>query len=94
MSELILMILMLNVFTSLVVFLGIMEINNNNFIEWVKHAFEVRNLFGKLQICLLITWMMPAIIICTVVYPIAWLLGSIVAGIIFGCMKLAELGKK
>ena len=94
MVDLILFILMINIFASLIVFLVIMRDNNNNFIKWVKHSFGVRNWFGKLQIFLLIIWMIPIIIICTVVFPIAWLLCSIVNGIILGCMKLAELGKK
>lgn len=94
MVDLILFILTINLFASLIVFLVIMRDNNNNFIKWVKHSFGVRNWFGKLQIFLLIIWMIPIIIICTVVFPIAWLLGSIVSGIILGCMKLAELGKK
>ena len=94
MDDLILFILIINLFASLIVFFIILRDNDNNFIKWVKHSFEVRNWFGKLQICLLITWMIPIIIICTVVFPIAWLLGNIVAGIILGCMKLAELGKK
>lgn len=94
MNDLILFILMINLFASLIVFLVIMRDNNNNFIKWVKHSFDVRNWFGKLQICLLIMWMTPIIMICAVVFPISWILGSIVGGIILGCMKLAELGKK
>lgn len=94
MNDLILFILMINLFASLIVFLVIMRDNDNNFIKWVKHSFGVRNWFGKLQILLLITWMMPTIIICTVGFPIGWLLGNIVVGVILGCMKLVELGKK
>lgn len=94
MNDLILFILMMNLFVSLIVFFIILENNDNNFIKWVKHSFEVRNWFGKLQICLLITWMTPIIIICIVVSPIVWLLGNIVVGILLVCMKLVELGKK
>lgn len=94
MNDLILFILMMNLFASLIVFFIILENNDNNFIKWVKHSFEVRNWFGKLQICLLIIWMIPIIIICIVVFPIAWLLGNIVVGIVLVCMKLVELGKK
>lgn len=94
MNDLILFILMMNLFVSLIVFFIILENNDNNFIKWVKHSFEVRNWFGKLQICLLITWMTPIIIICIVISPIVWLLGNIVVGILLVCMKLVELGKK
>lgn len=94
MNDLILFILIMNLFTSLIVFHLIIRDNDNNLIKWVKHSFNVRNWFGKLQICLLITWMMPIIIIHIVIFPIAWFLGNIIAGIILGCMKLVELGKK
>ena len=94
MNDLILLISMINLFASLIVFLVIMRDNNNNFKKWVKHSFEVRNWFGKLQICLLIIWMIPTIIVCIVTFPIAWILSGVIGGIILGCMKLVELGKK
>ncbi len=94
MNDLILFILMMNLFASLVVFFIILKDNDNNFIKWIKRSFEVRNWFGKLQICLLIIWLTPVIIINIVIFPMAWLLANIVAGVIFGCMKIVELGKK
>ena len=94
MNDLILFIFMINIFASLVVFLIILENNENNFIKWIKHSFEIRNWFGKLQICLLIIWMIPIIIVCILVFPIAFILCSVVVGIIVGCIKLVELGKK
>ena len=94
MTDLILFIVMMNLLASLIVFLAIMRDNNNHFIKWVKYSFEMRNWFGKLQICLFIIWMMPTIIIVTALSPIAFLLGSIISGVILGCMKIVELGKK
>lgn len=94
MNDLILFILMINIFASLIMFFVILRDNDNNFIKWVKHSFEVRNWFGKLQICLLIMWMTPIIIINAVVYPIALLIAHIIIFIISSCMKIVELGKK
>ena len=94
MNDSILFILMMNLFISLVVFCTILTNNDYNFIKWIKHSFEVRNWFGKLQICLIIIWMLPVIVINIVTFPIALLIAKIIIGIMLCYDKIVELGKK
>ena len=94
MNDLVILVFAINTIASIVVFLSILENKDGNFIKWIKHSFEERNWFGKLQICLAIIWMLPIIIVFLMVLPIAWILSRIIVGVIFICMKIVDLGKK
>ena len=94
MNGLIILVIALNFFLSLIVFFTILNNNNDDFIKWVKDSLDERNWFGKLQICLLIIWLLPVIILVLALLPMSWILSKIAVGVILGCMKIVELGKK
>ena len=94
MSNLIIFAFATNAFTSIIALLLILEDNDYNFIKWVKRSFKERNWFGKLQICLAIIWMLPVFVVCSIAYPIGYVIAKVIVGMLSIYMKIVDLGKK